>query len=71
MLSQAGLDPKNAIKYELGHLVPLAVGGHPPSEDALWLQEWDGEWNARLKNRLERRLHSWSVQEKSLCIPRG
>jgi hypothetical protein len=36
--------------------VPLAVGGHPRSEDNLWLQTWDGAWNARVKDRLERRL---------------
>jgi hypothetical protein len=56
MLSRAGLDPKDAIKYELDHFVPLAVGGHPRSEDNLWLQRWDAEWNARVKDRLERRL---------------
>jgi hypothetical protein len=56
MMIRAGLDPKNAIKYELDHFVPLAIGGHPRSEDNLWLQSWDGDWNARVKDRLERRL---------------
>ena len=56
MLTRAGLDPKDAIKYELDHFVPLAIGGHPRSQDNLWLQRWDGEWNARLKDRLERKL---------------
>jgi hypothetical protein len=56
MLARAGLDPGTAIAYELDHFVPLAVGGHPCSEDNLWLQRWDGEWNARVKDRLERRL---------------
>ncbi len=56
MLSRVGVDPKNAIVYELDHFVPLAIGGHPRSEDNLWLQRWDGEWNARVKDRLERRL---------------
>src|SRR5450432_569384 len=41
---------------KLDHFVPLAIGGHPRSEDNLWLQRWDGEWNARIKDRLERRL---------------
>ena len=36
--------------------MPLATGGHPRSEDNLWLQRWDGAWNARVKDRLERRL---------------
>jgi hypothetical protein len=56
MLIRVGIDPKDAIVYELDHFVPLAVGGHPRSEDNLWLQRWDGEWNARVKDRLERRL---------------
>ena len=54
MLTRAGLPP--GVKYELDHFVPLAVGGHPRSEDNLWLQRWDGAWNARVKDRLERRL---------------
>jgi len=56
MLAGAGLPPADAIKYELDHFVPLAVGGHPRAEDNLWLQHWDGAWNARVKDRLERRL---------------
>jgi len=56
MLVRAGLPPADSIKYELDHFVPLAIGGHPRSEDNLWLQRWDGEWNARVKDRLERRL---------------
>lgn len=56
MLARAGLPAADAVKYELDHFVPLAVGGHPSSEDNLWLQRWDGAWNARVKDRLERRL---------------
>jgi hypothetical protein len=56
MLTRASLPPADAVKYELDHLVPLAIGGHPRSEDNLWLQRWDGAWNARVKDRLERRL---------------
>jgi hypothetical protein len=43
MLGRAGLSPKDAIKYELDHSVPLAIGGHPRSEDNPWLQHWDGQ----------------------------
>jgi hypothetical protein len=56
MLTRAGLDPNTALVYELDHFIPLAVGGHPRSEDNLWLQKWDGEWNAKVKDRLERKL---------------
>jgi hypothetical protein len=44
------------MKYELDHYVPLALGGHPRSEDNLWLQPWDGKWSARTKDRLEKKL---------------
>jgi hypothetical protein len=56
MLSRAGVEPGDAMKYELDHFVPLALGGHPRSEDNLWLQSWDGPWSARVKDRLERHL---------------
>jgi hypothetical protein len=56
MLTRTGLPPGDALKYELDHFVPLALGGHPRSDDNLWLQRWDGAWNARVKDRLERRL---------------
>ena len=38
MLRRASLDPADAIKYELDHYVPLAIGGHLRSGDNLWLQ---------------------------------
>ena len=56
MLRRAGLPESDAPNYELDHFVPLALGGHPRSEDNLWLQRWDGPWNARVKDQLERRL---------------
>jgi hypothetical protein len=56
MLTRAGLPAGDSIKYELDHFVPLAAGGHPRSEDNLWLQKWDGAWNARVKDHLERKL---------------
>ena len=56
MLRDAGVPESEAIKYELDHFVPLALGGHPRSIDNLWLQHWDGPWSARVKDRLERAL---------------
>jgi hypothetical protein len=56
MLARAGRSGDDAAKYELDHFIPLAIGGHPRSEDNLWLQRWDGAWNARVKDRLERKL---------------
>ena len=56
MLKRAGLDSADAARYELDHFVPLALGGHPRSEDNLWLQPWSGTWSAKVKDRLERKL---------------
>jgi hypothetical protein len=40
--------------YELDHLIPLGLGGHPTSSDNLWLQNWP---DAAVKDREELRLH--------------
>lgn len=56
MLKRAGLPISDAQRYELDHFVPLALGGHPRSEDNLWLEPWNGTWNAKVKDHLERKL---------------
>jgi hypothetical protein len=53
LLREQGLPQSNAPKFELDHLIPLALGGHPRKPENLWLQPWDGEWGARFKDRLE------------------
>jgi hypothetical protein len=40
--------------YELDHLIPLGLGGHPTSANNLWLQAWA---EAAMKDRDELRLH--------------
>ena len=40
--------------YELDHLIPLGLGGHPTSPNNLWLQNWA---EAAMKDRDELRLH--------------
>jgi hypothetical protein len=40
--------------YELDHLIPLGLGGHPTSPNNLWLQAWS---EAAVKDREELRLH--------------
>ena len=40
--------------YELDHLIPFGLGGHPTSASNLWLQAWP---EAAIKDRDELRLH--------------
>lgn len=46
----ADTDPR---KYELDHLIPLNIGGHPTDPRNLWPQPRTGEWSAEQKNELE------------------
>lgn len=56
LLREQGLDPSTASDYELDHIIPLALGGHPRSLKNLMLQPWEGENGARRKDRLEVKL---------------
>jgi hypothetical protein len=42
--------------YELDHIIPLALGGHPRSLQNLTLQLWEGPDGAKRKDRLELKL---------------
>ena len=53
LLQSAGQDPSAASEYELDHIVPLALGGHPRALDNLQLQPWP---EARRKDRIEVKL---------------
>jgi hypothetical protein len=50
----AGGLPGSPQDYELDHLVPLGLGGHPTSANNLWLQS---RQEAAIKDRDELRLH--------------
>jgi hypothetical protein len=56
LLSRAGVPSTEAANYELDHFIPLALGGHPRSQENLWLQPLQGTWNAKTKDRLARKL---------------
>ena len=56
LLREQGLPASEAARYELDHVIPLALGGHPRKLDNLMLQSWDGAWSARTKDRLEVKL---------------
>jgi hypothetical protein len=53
LLQGAGQAPSAAGAYELDHIVPLALGGHPRALDNLQLQPWP---EAKRKDRLEVKL---------------
>ena len=56
LLQEAGLDASHMDDYELDHIVPLGVGGHPRKLSNLVLQPWRGPNSATKKDGLERRL---------------
>jgi len=56
LLRDRGLPESDSKHYELDHIVPLALGGHPRHLTNLMLQKWEGEDGAKKKDLLERRL---------------
>lgn len=58
LMREAGIDAARIGDYELDHLVPLALGGHPRKPSNLKLQPWEGEHGAKEKDVLEGRLQS-------------
>ena len=58
LMRAAGVDEARIGDYELDHIVPLALGGHPRKLSNLMLQPWEGEHGAKMKDLLEVRLQS-------------
>lgn len=56
LLKERGLPEEVAKDYELDHVVPLALGGHPRNTKNLMIQPWEGPEGAKAKDRLEVRL---------------
>jgi hypothetical protein len=57
LLREQGLDFEvDKGSYELDHIVPLALGGHPRNLNNLMLQPWEGPNSAKRKDRLEVKL---------------
>lgn len=56
LLREQGLPESDAKLYELDHIVPLALGGHPRNLHNLMLQPWKGADGAKAKDKLERHL---------------
>jgi hypothetical protein len=53
---RAQLNPRLAQAYELDHIIPLTLGGHPRNLDNLALQIREGENGATRKDRIEEKL---------------
>lgn len=57
LLREQGLDfMEHKKEYELDHIIPLTLGGHPRNIHNLMLQKWEGEDGAKVKDKLEVRL---------------
>ncbi|WP_295751617.1 hypothetical protein [Undibacterium sp.] len=55
-LQNAGIPSGDAELYELDHIVPLVLGGHPRVLANLMLQPYQGTLGAKQKDRLELKL---------------
>lgn len=56
LLREAGVGEGHMSEYELDHIVPLALGGHPRKLENLKLQPWNGPDGAKRKDRIEVKL---------------
>jgi hypothetical protein len=74
LLRERGLAKTLMSDYELDHIVPIALGGHPRKLANLTLQPWEGEHGAKRKDLLERRLQilvcrgELKLNEAQACI---
>lgn len=74
LMREAGIDAARIGDYELDHIVPLVLGGHPRKLSNLQLQPWDGPQGAHMKDILEERLHqlvcngSLDLTDAQVCI---
>ncbi|HXR75399.1 MAG TPA: hypothetical protein VN737_05455 [Bryobacteraceae bacterium] len=58
LMKRQGIDLSHIHEYELDHIIPLELGGHPRSLTNLQLQPWEGDTGAKAKDKLETRLHN-------------
>ena len=67
LMREAGIPEEDADLYELDHIVPLSVGGHPRKLANLMLQPYEnieGKPGARQKDRLELKLQNMVCNEE-------
>jgi hypothetical protein len=74
LMREQGIAAYRAREFELDHIVPLSLGGHPRKLSNLMLQRWDGPDGAKTKDKLEVRLKNAvcrgrvSLTEAQSCI---
>jgi len=74
LMREQGISLDRAGEFELDHIVPLTLGGHPRQLSNLMLQEWEGPAGAKVKDKLEVRLHGlvcrgeMSLESAQQCI---
>lgn len=56
LMQRAGMNPTLAQYYELDHIIPLALGGHPTDRQNLALQIREGKNGVERKDRIELKL---------------
>ena len=52
-----GYTDENLKHYQMDHLIPLSLGGHPTDPKNIWPQVLIAKWSARRKDYLEEVLH--------------
>lgn len=57
LLAQQHVPSARMRDYELDHVVPLALGGHPRDPHNLRLQPWNGPDGAHAKDVVEAKMH--------------
>ena len=74
LMREQGIDKSRMSEFELDHIVPLEVGGHPRNIKNFMLQPWEGEGGARQKDSLEHKLKrrvcsgKMSLADAQTCI---
>lgn len=66
LLRRAGESLERIRDYELDHIIPLALGGHPTDHRNFMLQPWQGENGAHRKDRIEVKLQCLVCTEQIL-----
>src|SRR6266446_6249105 len=64
LFQRTHMNPALAQYYELDHIIPLALGGHPRKLDNLELQLREGKNGAKRKDRLEVKLQCLVCSEQ-------